>query len=150
MDDYKLVQLTLLKLLIVILIIIVFHSLCIYIVPPTVMVITEKSILVTQPAPAMFMCSAIARPRSSITWYRVELNGSRTTITGMEDEAITLTTTNGSSERTLNSFLNFTSTQPFLSAMYVCVATNPVDSAEDNATLTVYGEGERWEGKGEG
>ena len=112
------------------------------------MVVTNKSILVTQPAPAMFMCSAIARPRPSITWYRVELNGSRTTITGMEDEAIMISNANGSNERTLVSSFRFTSTRPFLSAMYICVATNPVDNVEDNVTLTVYGEGERWEGKG--
>ena len=113
------------------------------------MVITEKSILVTQPAPAMFMCSAMARPHPSITWYRVELNGSRTIITGTEDEAIMISNVNGSNERTLVSSFKFTSTRPFLSAMYVCVATNPVDSAEDNVTLTVYGKGERWEGKRE-
>ena len=87
----------------------------------------------------MFVCAAVARPRPSITWYKVEENDSRTMLTGTE-EGVNITAMDGDTDRTRISILSFDPPRPSFSAVYVCVATNPVDSAEASATLTVYGE----------
>ena len=87
----------------------------------------------------MFVCTAVARPRPSITWYKVEENDSHTMLTGTE-EGVSITAIDGDSDRTRNSTLSFDPSRPSFSAVYVCVATNPVDSAEANATLNVHGE----------
>ena len=92
--------------------------------------------IVTQPETAMFVCTAVARPRPSITWYKVEEDDSRTMLTGTE-EGVSITAMDGDTDRTRVSTLSFDPSHPSFSAMYVCVA---VDSAEANATLNVYGE----------
>ena len=93
---------------------------------------------VTQPNEALFECTAMARPRPSITWYRVEMDNSRTILSGTE-EGVTITAIDGDTERAITSTFAFNPTRPFFSAMYICVATNPVDRAEINATLTIHG-----------
>ena len=109
-------------------------------VPPTTPTITdEAALIVTQPASAMFVCTAMARPRPSITWYRVRSNNSRTNVTGTTETGVTITTVNGNMERDIQSTLLFNLTRPSFTAMYVCVATNPAGSAETNASLTVHG-----------
>ncbi len=104
--------------------------------------------IVTQPGVAMFECIAVARPRPSIVWYRVELDGSRTVLTDPE-EGVTISEMNGNTERILSSTIEFNPTRPFFTAEYICEAVNPVSSAETNVTLTVYGKRGR-EGGGEG
>ena len=99
--------------------------------------IGDSAVTVTQPAMAMFVCTAMARPRPSITWYRVEMNNSRTAIAG--DEGVTKTGIGGSTERIFISTLIFEPSRPFFSAEYICEATNVVASAETNAILMVYG-----------
>ena len=109
-------------------------------VPPATPTITdEAALIVTQPASAMFVCTAMARPRPSITWYRVGSNNSRTNLTGTTETGVTITTVNGNVERDIQSILLFNPTQPSFTAIYVCVATNPVGSAETNISLTVHG-----------
>ena len=103
------------------------------------MITEQTTVTVTQPEAAMFVCTAVARPRPSITWYKVEENDSRTMLTGTE-EGVNITAMDGDTDRTRISTLSFNPSRPSFSAVYVCVATNPVDSAEANATLTVYGE----------
>ena len=103
--------------------------------------IGESAVTVTQPAMAMFVCTAMARPRPSITWYRVEMDNSRTILA--EAEGITITEVNGDTERTRSSTLTFNPSRPFFSAVYVCEATNVVARTETNATLVVNGEGRR-------
>ena len=77
------------------------------------------------------------------------MDNSRTILSGTE-EGVNITATNGDTERAITSTLAFDPTRPFFSAMYICVATNPVDSAEINATLTVHGKREEErEGGGE-
>ena len=116
-------------------------------VPPAIPVITgDTSVVVTQPGAAMFDCSAVARPRPSIVWYRVELNGSLTVLT---DSGVTISEMNGNTERILNSTLAFNPTCPFFTAEYICEAVNPVSSADTNVTLTVYGKGEKKRGREE-
>ena len=111
-------------------------------VPPATPTIRDgKALTVTQPASVMFICIAVARPRPSITWYRVELDNSRTNLRVIaEAEAgINIITRNGNTEREVNSTLFFDSTQPSFTAKYVCEATNPVSSAETSVNLTVHG-----------
>ena len=86
----------------------------------------------------MFECTAMARPRPSITWYRVEMNGSRTILTGLE-EGVSITVEDGDTDRIATSTLAFNPSRPFFSAMYICEATNPVDTAGTDALLMVYG-----------
>ena len=106
-------------------------------VPPATPVITEPTtVTVTQPEAAMFVCTAVARPRPSITWYKAEEDDSRTMFTGTE-EGVSITAMDGDTDRTRISTLSL---DPSFSAVYMCVATNPVDSAEASTTLTVYGE----------
>ena len=100
--------------------------------------ITERAVIVTQPEEAMFECIAMARPRPSITWYRLEMDDTRTPLNGSED-GITISTSNGDIERSIISTLMFSPSRPFFSATYICEATNPVATAEANATLMVYG-----------
>ena len=106
-------------------------------VPPNIMLITERDVSVTEPGLATFSCTAMAKPRPTITWYRVELNHSRNIISGTEEGSISVV--NGDTERTTNSTLVLYSTRPFFSTMYICEATNLVSSAEINATLNVLG-----------
>ena len=84
----------------------------------------------------MFVCTAVARTRPSITWYKVEEDDSRTMLNGTE-EGVSITAMDGDTDRTRVSTLSFDPSRPSFSAVYVCVA---VDSAEANATLNVYGE----------
>ena len=84
----------------------------------------------------MFVCTAVARPRPSITWYKLEEDDSRTVLTGTE-EGVSITAMDGDNDRTRVSTLSFDPSRPSFSAVYVCVV---VDSAEVNATLNVYGE----------
>ncbi len=100
------------------------------------MITGDTSVVVTQPGAAMFECSAVARPRPSIMWYRVELNGSHTVLT---DSGVTISEMNGNTERILNSTIEFNPTRPFFIAEYICEAVNTVSNAETNVTLTVYG-----------
>ncbi len=101
--------------------------------------ITERTVTVTQPDAAMFVCTAMARPRPSITWYRLEMNDSRTNLTDGSEDGVNITVVDGDTERIANSTLMFSPSRPFFSAVYICEATNPVATAETNATLTVYG-----------
>ena len=93
----------------------------------------------------MFACTAVARPRPSITWYKVEEDDSRTMLTGTE-EGVSITAMDGNTDRIRISTLSFDPSRPSFSAVYVCVATNPVDSAEANGTLNVYGESDNSRG----
>ena len=106
-------------------------------VPPDTPVIGENVVTVTQPDEAMFVCTAMARPRPSITWYRVEMENSRTILT--QGGGVTINEVDGSTDRIVMSTLTFEPSRPFFSAEYICEATNVVDSAETNATLTVFG-----------
>ena len=102
------------------------------------MLITERDVSVTEPGLATFSCTAMAKPRPTITWYRVDLNQSRNILSGTE-EGVVISVVNGDTERTTNSTLVLYSTRPFFSTMYICEATNLVSSAEVNATINVLG-----------
>ena len=80
----------------------------------------------------------MARPRPTITWYRIELNQSRTILSGTEN-GVSIFVEDGNTERTTNSTLTFHYTRSSFSTVYICEAQNPVSSAETNGTLTVLG-----------
>ena len=106
-------------------------------VPPISQILVDN-VNVLQPDVAMIMCSAMGRPRPAITWYRIELDNSRTIISGTAN-GVSISESNGDAERTTNSTLTFHYTRPSFSTMYICEARNPVSSAETNGTLTVLG-----------
>ena len=82
----------------------------------------------------MFTCVATGRPRPTIQWYRVELNGSRTQLSdGLSTEMT-------SGYREISSELTIQDTTSSDALDYVCVASNVVNSVEMSATLIVYGE----------
>ena len=95
-----------------------------------------ENLTVVAPEDATFFCEATARPRPTITWWRVEggahvqlLDGTDYTIV---DGAI--------GERVRNSTLTVVGTQPSNALDYFCRATNIVDETESTAELTVHGE----------
>jgi len=102
-------------------------------------VINETVVTVTQPGSASFECTAVARPRPSITWYRVEEDDSRTMLNGSEEGVSIYTPYYHHTDRIEVSTLMFYEARPSLAAEYICEATNPMGSAETNATLVVYG-----------
>ena len=108
-------------------------------VPPEPPVIVNRNVIVTQPDVAMFVCTAMARPRPSISWYRLETDNTHTLLPG-DEEGVSVTFGDGDTERTRNSTLLFSPTRPVFSAAYICEASNIVDSAEIDVTLMVYGE----------
>lgn len=101
--------------------------------------IRDIVVTVTQPIVAIFVCTAIAWPRPSITWYRVEMDNSYSIVN--ETVGVSISVVNGDTERTVASTVEFNPSSSLLSAMYVCEATNLVSSAETDATLIVNG---RW------
>ena len=113
-------------------------------VPPIPTIRNETALIVTEPASVMFICTAVARPRPSIMWYRVELDDSRTNLTETAEveTGVTITTVDGNTERETQSTLLFDPTRPSFTAEYVCEATNPVDSAQTSTNLTVHGKTE--------
>ena len=81
----------------------------------------------------MITCNAIGRPRPAIYWYRVELDGSRTSLPDDQSAEVT------SGEREISSSLTVSPTSPSDAADYVCMASNVVNDDEMIANLTVYG-----------
>ena len=93
---------------------------------------------VVQPEDATFTCVATARPRPSITWWRVESNGSLTQV--VEEANVTSITEMMSGERVLMSNLTIESAQPSDAGDYTCEAENEVSNTSATATLVVHGE----------
>ena len=84
------------------------------------MITEPTTVTVTQPEAAMFVCTAMARPRPSITWYKVEEDDSRTMLTGTE-EGVNITAMDGDTDRIRISTLSFDPSRPSFSAVYWCV-----------------------------
>ena len=100
------------------------------VVAPNITDFTPSQQTVTSPASAVFTCNATGRPRPTIQWYRVELEGGRTLLTG-EDV--------NSGMRGISSTLTISNTDASGATDYVCVASNIVDSTEMTGSLIVYG-----------
>ena len=105
----------------------------IFLVAPTVTDLSPPEQTVTSPAPATFTCSATGRPRPSVSWYRVELDASRTFLSDVQSVEME------SGERGITSTLTVTPTSAADAANYVCVASNIVGDDEMTANLTVHG-----------
>ena len=103
------------------------------IVAPAISDLSPLEQNVTSPNAAIFTCSATGRPRPSISWYRVEINGSRTLLADDQSDEMML------GEREILSTLTVGPTSAADAAEYVCVASNVVDNDEMIANLTVYG-----------
>ena len=95
--------------------------------------ISETAVTVTQPDRVILMCTAIAKPKPSITWYRVEQNDSRTVISSG--------TSIDRDYKTVINILTFNLSRPSLSSNYICRAANLVARAESNVSVTVLGKG---------
>ena len=99
---------------------------------------------VVSPNPAMFNCSATAKPRADIQWMRGGMVLSNT-LDGSTKITITPITqgdcniTRPPSECVLTSTLEITETIPDDAGEYVCYATNPVGSVLETASLIVNG-----------
>ena len=102
-------------------------------VAPTITDLSPPERIVTSPSAARFTCNATGRPRPSISWYRVELDDSRTLLP--DDQSIEME----SGEREISSTLTVSPTSAADAADYVCVASNIVDNDEMITNLTVYG-----------
>ena len=94
------------------------------------------SLHVMAPEAAMFTCSAEGFPLPSISWRRINDDGSETVFT--KDENIMSSVS--SSGFTVTSTLTLSPTDLTLNGVYVCTATNDVGSANESAVLTVNGE----------
>ena len=88
------------------------------------------------PDPAMFSCTADGVPRPDITWWRVS-NGTEMEV--MENSNIRISTI-ALNDCLITSVLTFTETQPILSGVYICMATNSLESAREVGELTADGE----------
>ena len=94
------------------------------------------NVSVVSPDPAMFSCTADGVPRPDITWLRVN-NGTEMEV--MENSNIRISTI-ALNDRLIMSVLTFTETQPILSGVYVCMATNSLESAREVGELRADGE----------
>ena len=85
---------------------------------------------VTFPADLTLTCTATARPRPNITWYK---DGAE-----LMDGGQVLITSKNTSERVLESTLTVTS--PFLDGIrsYTCTAENVVDTANSTAEVVIF------------
>ena len=86
----------------------------------------------------MFTCNATSRPRPIITWWRYDENGSRVQLVNEMDKVVIESMPFGE-ERERTSSLTILDVQPSDVGTYQCQAENGVSTAEQNATLTVYG-----------
>ena len=89
------------------------------------------SVIVMVPERAMFTCVAEGFPLSSISWRRINNNGSETVL--MEEWNVTI------SSITISSF-TLSPTDITLNGNYSCVATNSLGSDQAGVSLTVNGE----------
>ena len=87
---------------------------------------------------ATISCEATGRPRPTITWYRVQLNGTDRVRLSNDDSNIMIQETE-KGNRTLMSSLTISPTAPSDATYYVCVAENVVDTDEMTSSLTIHG-----------
>ncbi len=86
------------------------------------------------PDPALFSCTADGVPTPTISWLRVD-NGTEVDVT--TDSTVQIS--NALINRTIVSNLTFNETQPVISGVYICVASNLLGSVTEMAQLTVNG-----------
>ena len=87
---------------------------------------------------ANISCEATGKPRPTITWYRVQLNGTDRVRLSNDDSNIMIQATE-KGNRTLMSSLTISPTAPSDATDYVCVAENVVVTDEITSSLTIHG-----------
>ena len=85
----------------------------------------------------MFSCTAEGVPLPDITWIRIDNAGTESEVISSNSSQINNTPM---SDRVLMSTLTFSEAQPSDSAMYRCVASNILGTADAVAQLIVNGE----------
>ena len=113
---------------------------CLFAVAPVITVAPVDETL-TQWDTVVFTCEATARPRPSVTWWRVASDGQRSLVIPLPGKILIDSWAVGV-ERVQRSNLTIINVQPSDADEYVCVAENEGGSDEENATLTVHGKTE--------
>ena len=103
---------------------------------PTILSLEPCALTVVQFEVAVFTCNATARPRPTITWFRVETDGNQTNVSELDRTAVKPTEIG---ERELSSELTISNAQPSNAASYTCQADNFVSNVDESAVLTVHG-----------
>ena len=85
---------------------------------------------------AAFTCNATARPRPTITWFRVETDGNLTDVSQLNRATITLTEIG---DRKISSELAINVAQSSDAGDYICQAHNIVSSDEEWSALIIHG-----------
>ena len=100
---------------------------------PTILSLEPRALTVVQFEEAVFTCNATARPRPTITWFRVAADGNRTEVdpTTVKPSEI--------GERELSSELTISNAQPSDAGSYTCQADNVVSSVDESSVLMVHG-----------
>ena len=102
--------------------------------PPDITVPPED-VTVAAPNQAMFTCTAKSFPVSTITWVRINSDGSETNLISGGNLLIS----SFPAAQMVTSNLTFSTTNLILTAGYVCVATNTMGSDNATAQLIVNG-----------
>ena len=107
-----------------------------FVVAPVILSLEPRELTVVQFEEAVFTCNAMARPRPTITWFRVETDGNLTDVSQLNRAAITLTEIGS---REISSELSISVALPSDAGDYICQATNVVDDCEEWSTLIIHG-----------
>ena len=103
---------------------------------PTILSLEPRALTVVQFEEAVFTCNATARPRPTITWFRVAADGNQTNVAELDRTEVKPTEIG---ERELSSELTISNAQPSDAGSYTCQADNVVSSVDESAVLTVHG-----------
>ena len=103
---------------------------------PTILSLEPRTLTVVQFEVAVFTCNATARPRPTISWFRVAADGSRTNVSELDRTAVKPTEIG---ERELSSELTISNAQPSDAGSYTCQADNVVSSVDESAVFMVHG-----------
>ena len=93
------------------------------------------SFTVVAPEEAVFTCSAEGFPGPSISWRRINNDGSATIV----EQGGIITISESSTDFTITSTLTLSPTDLTLSGLYVCIATNNLGAINISASLAVNG-----------
>ena len=103
---------------------------------PTILSLELRALTVVQFEVAVFTCNATARPRPTITWFRVAADGNQTNVSELDRTAVKPSEIG---ERELSSELTISNAQPSDAGSYTCKADNVVSSFAESSVLTVHG-----------
>ena len=102
---------------------------------PPVITVPPVSVTVAAPNQATFICTAESFPLPTITWMRINSDGSETSLTTGGNVLIS----SFPDAQMVTGALTFLMTELTLTAGYVCVAMNDMSSVRATAQLVVNG-----------